>query len=77
MMDMMNAGPPEGMGPAGAPPEQPQVSPEEVKSQVMDILVQAEKICQQYGVDFQEVLSSFKGGGSGKMKTPPPPPMMK
>lgn len=76
MPDRPMPGGPGPMGPgAGGGP-----SPEEIKSQLVQLLTQAKQMAEQNGVNFDEVIAAVgKGGGKAAPPRPPapggPPPM--
>jgi hypothetical protein len=66
---------------AGAPPSPvpggDTENPGNIKSKILQVLSELERIAQEGGIDFSSVLEEYlqgKGQGGGAM--PPPPPMM-
>ena len=46
-------------------------TPEQVKQMVIQVIGRAKQICDQYGLDFNQLVLQAGGGSRG---TPPPPP---
>lgn len=69
---VMPQGPMQGSpSPMGGEAGGEEISPDQVKQMVIQVISRARQICEQYGLNFEELVGQ---AGRGMRPTPPPPP---